>query len=125
MKKLNQYINEKLLISSKSKIVKSVNFKIIKNKTCRELVEEYYPYFFKIFDALGNKYIDMIPVEEDVYSRYKQFSETLTRLVKPGKTIGMVAEEMRKEWGDTYWYYFFFGRQYSNIVDRKDNEIAS
>ena len=67
----------------------------------------------------------MIPVEEDVYSRYKQFSETLTRLVKPGKTIGMVAEEMRKEWGDTYWYYFFFGRQYSNIVDRKDNEIAS
>jgi hypothetical protein len=67
----------------------------------------------------------MIPVEEDVYSRYKKFLETMAKLVKPGKTIGMVAEEMRDEWGDTYWYYYFFGRQYSNIVDRKGNEVAS
>jgi hypothetical protein len=49
----------------------------------------------------------------------------MARLVKPGKTIGKVAEEMRGEWGDTYWYYYFFGRQYSNIVDRKENEVAS
>ncbi|MBO4811993.1 MAG: hypothetical protein J5552_10605 [Prevotella sp.] len=67
----------------------------------------------------------MLPVEEDIYNRYKQFCETLARLVKPGKTIGKVAEEMSKEWGDTYWYYNYFGRQYTNIVDRKENEVAS
>ena len=67
----------------------------------------------------------MIPVEETIYNRYKQFLETMAILVKPGKTIGKVAEDMHDEWGDTYWYYFFFGRQYSNTVDRKDNEVAS
>ena len=67
----------------------------------------------------------MIPVEETVYNRYKQFLEVMARLVKPGKTIGQVAGEMRDEWGNTYWYYYFFGRQYSNMVDRKDNEVAS
>ena len=67
----------------------------------------------------------MIPVEETIYNHYKQFSEAMAKLVKPGKTIGQVAEEMRGEWGNTYWYYYFFGRQYSNIVDRKDNEVAS
>ena len=67
----------------------------------------------------------MIPVEEDVYNHYKQFLETMARQVKPGKTIGKVAEEMRGEWGGTYWYYYFFGRQYSNRVDRKGNEVAS
>ncbi|MBR3022741.1 MAG: hypothetical protein IKH59_10335 [Bacteroidaceae bacterium] len=67
----------------------------------------------------------MLPVEESVYNRYKQFCETLARLVKPGKTIGKVAEEMRKEWEDTYWYYNYFGRQYSNKVDRKENEVHS
>ena len=67
----------------------------------------------------------MIPVEETIYNHYKQFSEAMAKQVKPGKTIGQVAEEMRGEWGNTYWYYYFFGRQYSNIVDRKDNEVAS
>ena len=67
----------------------------------------------------------MIPVEETVYNRYKQFCETLARLVKPGKTVGTVAGEMRGEWGDTYWFYHYFGRQYSNQVERKDNEVQS
>ena len=67
----------------------------------------------------------MIPVEETIYNRYIKFSETMARLVKPGKTIGQVAEEMCGEWGDTYWYYYFFGRQYSNISERKENEVAS
>ena len=67
----------------------------------------------------------MLPVEESVYNRYKQFCETLARLVKPGKTIGTVAGEMRGEWGDAYWFYHYFGRQYSNIAERKDNEVQS
>jgi hypothetical protein len=57
-----------------------------------------------------------IPVEEAVYNRYKQFLDVMARLVKPGKTLGKVAEEMHDEWGDTYWYYFFFGRQYTNVA---------
>ena len=67
----------------------------------------------------------MLPVEEDVYNRYKNFCEVLARQVKPGKTIGKVAEEMRGEWGDTYWYYNYFGRQYTNVAGRKDNEVQS
>ncbi len=67
----------------------------------------------------------MIPVEQDIYKRYQQFSSTLARLVNPGKTIGQVAEEMSGEWGDTYWYYNIFGRQYTNVVGRKDNEVQS
>ena len=67
----------------------------------------------------------MLPVEETIYNRYIKFSEDMAKLVKPGKTIGQVAKEMSEEWGDTYWYYYFFGRQYSNIVDSKENKVAS
>ena len=67
----------------------------------------------------------MIPVDEHVYNRYKRFCEALSKQVKPGKTVGMVAEKMRGEWGDSYWYYFFFGREYSDVVERNDKEVAS
>ena len=67
----------------------------------------------------------MIPVEEEVYNRYKQFSNTLATLVKPGKTIGTVAEEMRKDWGYTYWYYYYFGRQYTHSASRNNSEVQS
>ena len=67
----------------------------------------------------------MIPVEEDIYNHYKQFQKVLSQRVKPGLKLGKVAEDMREEWGDTYWYYYFFGRQYSNAVNRKHNEVQS
>ena len=67
----------------------------------------------------------MIPVEETIYNRYKQFSKTLESRVKPGLTLGKIAEEMGKDWGDTYWYYYFFGRQYTKTVGRKHNEVQS
>ena len=67
----------------------------------------------------------MLPVEEDIYNRYKQFREVLSQRMKPGLTFGEVAENMREEWGDTYWYYNIFGRQYSNPVGRKHNEVQS
>ena len=67
----------------------------------------------------------MLPVEENVYNHYKQFCEALAKHVKPGKTIGQVAEEMQGEWGDTYWYYYYFGRQYTNVAGRKDSEVQS
>lgn len=52
----------------------------------------------------------MLPVEQSVYDRYKQFWESIDRRAKPGMTIGTIAEEIREEWGDTYWYYNLFGR---------------
>ena len=67
----------------------------------------------------------MLPVEEDVYNHYKQFCDAMAKHVKPGKTLGQVAEEMHQEWGDTYWYYNYFGRQYTNIDARKDSEVQS
>ena len=67
----------------------------------------------------------MLPVEETVYNHYKQFCDALAKHVKPGKTLGQVAEEMHQEWGDTYWYYNYFGRQYTNIDARKDSEVQS
>ena len=67
----------------------------------------------------------MLPVEEAIYERYKKFWEVMGQKVKPGLNLETVAEEMREEWGDTYWYYNIFGRQYSNAVIRKHNEVQS
>ena len=53
----------------------------------------------------------MIPVEEGIYKRYKQFWEVLESKIQPGQTVVQVGEEMREEWGDTYWYYNIFGRK--------------
>ena len=67
----------------------------------------------------------MLPVEQTVYNRYKQFCKALVHLAKPGLKLGKVAEEMREEYGDTYWWYYYFGRKVY-IVNRKiDNEVAS
>ena len=51
----------------------------------------------------------MLPVEEAIYERYKKFWEVMGQKVKPGVNLETVAEEMREEWGDTYWYYNIFG----------------
>ncbi len=67
----------------------------------------------------------MLPVEESVYNRYKQFWSDLEELAKPGMTYGKVAEDMREKWGGTYWYYYLFGRQYINSVVRKDQAVQS
>ena len=67
----------------------------------------------------------MLPVEEAIYERYKKFWEVMGQKVKPGVNLETVAEEMREEWGDTYWYYNIFGRHYSNAVIRKHHEVQS
>ena len=53
----------------------------------------------------------MLPVEQVVYNRYKQFWDTLEGWAKPGMTLEKVGEKMRSEWGDTYWWYNIFGRK--------------
>jgi hypothetical protein len=67
----------------------------------------------------------MLPVDEKIYERYKKFWEVLGQKVKPGIKLGTVAEEMLDEWGDTYWYYNIFGRQYSDAVLMKHHEVHS
>jgi len=51
----------------------------------------------------------MLPVEQAVFDRYKQFWLALESKVKPGVDLQTVGEEMRDEWGDTYWWYNIFG----------------
>ena len=53
----------------------------------------------------------MIPVNEDLYERYKRFWETLGQLLQQGKSREAVAERMRANYGDTYWYYNLFSRR--------------
>ena len=53
----------------------------------------------------------MLPVEENTYNRYKQFWSILEDKAKSGMTLEKVGEEMRGEWGDTYWWYNIFGKK--------------
>ena len=67
----------------------------------------------------------MLPVEQSVYERYKRFWATLESKAKPGMTIEKVGEEMREEYGDTYWWYNIFGRKPINVSGRIGHEVAS
>ena len=67
----------------------------------------------------------MLPVEQSVYDRYKQFWATLDSKAKPNMTLEKVGEEMRKEYGDTYWWYNIFGRKYMNITGNIGHEVQS
>ena len=67
----------------------------------------------------------MLPVEQSVYERYKRFWTTLESKAKPGMTIEKVGEEMREEYGDTYWWYNIFGRKPINVSGRIGHEVAS
>ncbi|MDE5571567.1 MAG: hypothetical protein K2I86_05910, partial [Prevotella sp.] len=67
--------------------------------------------YIMFMDKAPEKKRMMLPVEQSVYERYKQFWEELTELAKPGMKVGEIGEKMRKKWGDTYWYYNLFGRK--------------
>jgi len=53
----------------------------------------------------------MLPVEENVYERYKQFWTILEQYVKGGMGREETQEKMREDWADTYWYYNIFERR--------------
>jgi len=67
----------------------------------------------------------MLPVEQSVYEHYKSFWAKLESLAKPGITVEKVGEEMRPEFGDTYWWYNLFGRKPINIQGNISHEVAS
>ena len=53
----------------------------------------------------------MLPVQQDVYDRYLKFWDAMQKLARPGMTIEQVGEQIRGEFGDTYWWYNIFGRK--------------
>ena len=67
----------------------------------------------------------MIPVEQSVYNRYKQFWGALENHAMSGSSLEKVGEEMREEWGDTYWWYNIFGRKPINISGNIGNDIPA
>ena len=67
----------------------------------------------------------MLPVERSVYERYKQFWTTLQSKAQPGKTVEKVGEEMREQWGDTYWWYNIFGHKPLTAHGNVGHELAS
>ena len=67
----------------------------------------------------------MLPVEQSVYERYKRFWTVLEEKAVPGKTVDKVGEEMRQEFGDTFWWYNIFGRKPISINGNISHEVAS
>ena len=67
----------------------------------------------------------MLPVEKSVYERYKKFWVALEKIAKPGMTVDKVGEEMRQEFGDTFWWYNIFGRKPISINGNISHEVAS
>ena len=67
----------------------------------------------------------MLPVEQSVFDRYKQFWAALEEKAKPGMTLEKVGEELREEFGDTYWWYNIFGRKPINVHGNVGHEVAS
>ena len=53
----------------------------------------------------------ILPIHQAVYDRYIKFWDALKKLVRPGANLKDVGEQMRGEFGDTYWWYNIFGRK--------------
>ena len=73
--------------------------------------------YILFMDKAPEKRRMMLPVEESVFERYKKFWDALKRLARPGAILKDVGEQMRGEFGDTYWWYNIFGRKYFIISD--------
>lgn len=53
----------------------------------------------------------MLPVEQNIYDHYNLFWKDLESHLKINSNLLQVGEEMREQWGETYWYYNIFGRK--------------
>jgi hypothetical protein len=67
----------------------------------------------------------ILPITQSVYDRYTQFWNTLKGRIKPGVNLENVGEEMREEFGDTYWWYNVFGRKVFIVHNKVGHEVAS
>lgn len=67
----------------------------------------------------------MIPVSEDIYTRYQDFWESLEIYVRSGVNQSEIPAKMRSEYGDTYWYLSIFGRRYPKSEGLKLNNVSN
>lgn len=67
----------------------------------------------------------ILPITQSVYDRYTQFWNTLKGRIKPGVNLENVGEEMREEFGNTYWWYNVFGRKVFIVHNKVGHEVAS
>lgn len=81
--------------------------------------------YILFMDKAPEKKRMMLPVEQTIYERYKLFWKDLKSRVKPGMTLDEVSEDMRKQWGDTYWWYNIFGKKIPVINGNIGNEVHS
>ncbi len=68
--------------------------------------------YIMYMDKAPEKKRIILPITQSVYDRYMKFWDSLKKMAKPGMNLKDVGEEMRKEWGDSYWWYNIFGRKY-------------
>ena len=81
--------------------------------------------YILFMDKAPEKKRMMLPVEQSVYDRYKRFWKDLESRVKPGMTIDQAGEGMRKEWGNTYWWYNIFGKKVPVLNGYTGHEVQS
>ena len=67
--------------------------------------------YIMYMDKAPEKKRVMIPVNKDLYERYKQFWVSLENCARSGLDRDAIAEKMRPQYGDTYWYYNIFSRR--------------
>ena len=67
----------------------------------------------------------ILPITQAVYDGYTKFWEILETKAKSGMNLENVGEEMREEWGDTYWWYNIFGRKVFIVHRNVGHEVQS
>lgn len=67
--------------------------------------------YIMYMDKAPEKKKIMLPVEQKVYERYKLFWLALEQVINSGVTKEEGAVMMRKQFGDTYWYYNIFAKR--------------
>lgn len=67
--------------------------------------------YIMYMDKAPEKKRVMIPINKDLYERYKQFWTSLEQHARSGMSREAVAEKMRLQYGNTYWYYNIFSRR--------------
>ena len=67
----------------------------------------------------------ILPITQAVYDGYTKFWEILETKAKSGMNLENVGEEMREEWGGTYWWYNVFGRKVFIVHRNVGHEVQS
>ena len=67
----------------------------------------------------------ILPITQSVYDGYTKFWEILENKARFGVNLENIGEEMREEWGNTYWWYNIFGRKIFVVHRNVGHEVQS